>query len=88
MLFGRVEMMKRNGFSLIEFAMVTMILSVAFVITIPVVLESQLDARQLGCAARMGELAKAVLAYEQSNKRLPPAGIVGPSTSNNPVFGS
>ena len=45
-------------FSLLEFAMVTLILGVAMVITIPVVLKSQTEAREIGCAVRMGNLAK------------------------------
>ena len=71
-------MFKRNGFSLIEFAIVTLILGIAIVIMVPVVLKSQTEARQMGCATRMGNLARAVLAYEDSNGRLPPAGIVDP----------
>ena len=72
------QMFKRNGFSLIEFAIVTLILGIAIVIMVPVVLKSQTEARQMGCATRMGNLARAVLAYEDSNGRLPPAGIVDP----------
>ena len=71
-------MIRRNGFSLIEFSMVTLILGVAMVITVPVVLKSQTEARQLGCATRMGNLAKAVLAFENANGRMPVAGLVAP----------
>ena len=71
--------MRRSGTSLIEFGMVSVILGVAAVITIPVVLKSQTEARKLGCAARMRDLAGSVLAYEQSNGYLPPAGLVAPT---------
>ena len=75
-LFSSRRRIIQSGFSLLEFAMVTLILGVAMVITIPVVLKSQTEAREIGCAVRMGNLAKAVLAFENTNGRMPVAGIV------------
>ena len=66
----------RSGFTLIEFAMVSLILGVVIVVTIPVIVRSQHKARKTGCAMRMGRLAQSVLAYEMANGRLPVAGVV------------
>ncbi len=68
--------MQRRAYTLLELAIVTMIVGLGIAFTIPLLLQARTESRQAGCAMKMSRIAQGVLAYEDIRGRLPVAGMV------------
>ncbi len=70
-------MVLRRAFSLIELMMVVAVISVLITVLLPAVQNAREASRRLQCRNHMKQLALAVVNYEVTNKRYPPAGLAG-----------
>lgn len=64
---------RRCGFSRVELTVVTAVVLLLIAFIVPWVLNARERSKQITCQFRMGNLAKALSAYENSNGTLPPA---------------